>query len=166
MISRCLRITQIYEIKTTVSLTLMRAYLLLIVIVLVGCAENQVLRNPYLIEASFDAQIDTRLPLYSELQQIGVTVTLPSQLGGIQGIHLTQVGIDSYRAFEVACPNHQPSSCSATRASGTSARCSCPDDLSYSLFTGQLLNRQGENTLFDLKEYAVRVEGPVIYVFN
>lgn len=144
----------------------MRALLLILVFVLIGCAENQALRNPYLVEASFDTQIDTRLPLYSELQQIGVTVTLPSNLGGIQGIHLTQVGIDSFRAFEVACPNHQPSICSATVAEGTSARCSCPDDLSYSLFTGQLLNRQGENVLFDLKEYAVRKEGPLIYVFN
>ncbi|MGA0012078.1 MAG: hypothetical protein ACO3FD_03215 [Flavobacteriaceae bacterium] len=144
----------------------MRALTLIIAFILIGCTENQALRNPYLVEASFDTQIDTRLPLYSELQQIGITVTLPSNLGGIQGIHLTQVGIDSFRAFEVACPNHQPNSCSATVAEGTSARCSCPDDLSYSLFTGQLLNRQGENVLFDLKEYSVRKEGPLIYVFN
>lgn len=147
-------------------MSVMRACLVIIAFVLVGCAENQPVRNPYLIEASFDAQIDTRLPLYSELQQIGVTVTLPSNFGGIQGIHITQVGIDSFRAFEVACSNHQTSSCSATLAEGTSARCSCPDGFSYSLFTGQLLNRQGENILFDLKEYAVRKEGPMIYVFN
>lgn len=144
----------------------MRVTVLFLALLLAACAETQLVQNPYLINASFDVQIDTRLPLYSEVQQIGVPITLPQSLGGIKGIHLVQVGIDSFRAFEVACPNHTLETCSATQAKGTSATCGCSDGFSYSLFTGQLLNRQGESVLFDLKEYAVRAEGPILYIYN
>lgn len=144
----------------------MRVMVLFLTLLLIACADTQVVQNPYLINASFDVQIDTRLPLYSEVQQIGVPITLPQSLGGIRGIHLVQVGIDSFRAFEVACPNHSVETCSATEAKGTSATCGCSDGFNYSLFTGQLLNRQGESVLFDLKEYAVRAEGPLLYIYN
>ena len=144
----------------------MRVLFLLLALLLAACSKTQLVQNPYLINASFDVQIDTRLPLYSEVQQIGVPITLPQSLGGIKGIHLVQVGIDSFRAFEVACPNHAVETCSATEAKGTSATCGCSDGFSYSLFTGQLLNRQGESVLFDLKEYTVRSEGPMLYIYN
>jgi nitrite reductase/ring-hydroxylating ferredoxin subunit len=144
----------------------MRVTVLFLALLLAACAGTQLVQNPYLINASFDVQIDTRLPLYSEVQQIGVPITIPQSLGGIKGIHLVQVGIDSFRAFEVACPNHTLETCSATEAKGTSATCGCSDGFSYSLFTGQLLNRQGESVLFDLKEYAVRAEGPMLYIYN
>ena len=144
----------------------MRVLFLLLALLLAACSKIQLVQNPYLINASFDVQIDTRLPLYSEVQQIGVPITLPQSLGGIKGIHLVQVGIDSFRAFEVACPNHAVETCSATEAKGTSATCGCSDGFSYSLFTGQLLNRQGESVLFDLKEYTVRSEGPMLYIYN
>ena len=144
----------------------MRVLFLLLALLLAACSKTQLVQNPYLINASFDVQIDTRLPLYSEVQQIGVPITLPQSLGGLKGIHLVQVGIDSFRAFEVACPNHAVETCSATEAKGTSATCGCSDGFSYSLFTGQLLNRQGESVLFDLKEYTVRSEGPMLYIYN
>lgn len=144
----------------------MRVTVLFLALLLAACGGTQLVQNPYLINASFDVQIDTRLPLYSEVQQIGVPITIPQSLGGIKGIHLVQVGIDSFRAFEVACPNHTLETCSATEAKGTSATCGCSDGFSYSLFTGQLLNRQGESVLFDLKEYAVRAEGPMLYIYN
>lgn len=144
----------------------MRVLFLFLALLLAACSKTQLVQNPYLINASFDVQIDTRLPLYSEVQQIGVPITLPQSLGGIKGIHLVQVGIDSFRAFEVACPNHAVETCSTTEAKGTSATCGCSDGFSYSLFTGQLLNRQGESVLFDLKEYTVRSEGPMLYIYN
>jgi nitrite reductase/ring-hydroxylating ferredoxin subunit len=145
---------------------LKRFLFLISVSLLAGCESDVPVRNPYLPAASFDLQIDLNLPLYSPLANTGNSVTLPSNLGGIKGVHLTNVGFGTFRAFEVSCPNHPPSGCSATLLEGSQVTCQCSDNLDYSVFTGQLLNRQGSETLFDLKEYQVRTEGSVIYVFN
>ena len=139
---------------------------ILLFIIVCSCESTTPIQNPFLPKASFDVQIDLNLPLYSPLQNTGNTITLPNNLGGVKGIHITNVGFSTFRAFEVSCPNHNPSSCSSTELQGSQVNCQCEDQLSYSVFTGQLLNRQDSETLFDLTEYQVRIEGNTIYVFN
>lgn len=131
-----------------------------------SCESTTPIQNPFLPKVSFDVQLDLNLPLYSPLQNTGNSITLPNNLGGIKGIHITNVGFSTFRAFEVSCPNHTPSSCSSTELQGSQVNCQCEDQLSYSVFTGQLLNRQGSETLFDLTEYQVRIEGSTLYIFN
>ena len=131
-----------------------------------SCESTTPVQNPFLPKASFNVPIDLNLPLYSPLQNTGNSITLPNNLGGIKGIHITNVGFSTFRAFEVSCPNHNPSSCSSTELQGSQVNCQCEDGFSYSVFTGQLLNRQGSETLFDLTEYRVRTEGSMLYIFN
>lgn len=139
---------------------------LFLILMLVSCSKEQTNRNPYLQEIGFVYDVNLNLPLYLPLTNIGNAVRIPTQGAGIRGIIITNVGFDQFRAFEASCPNHAPNDCSTLVLDGQTAVCPC-DDLTYSVFTGQLLNRPDDgNRYYDLLEYRTSLRGSSVIVSN
>ena len=111
----------------------------------VSCDSDSAPRNPYLPEVGFRFEINLSLPLYSPLNTVGNPVYIGNTGVGVRGVYVMNTGFDIFRAFEASCPNHAPNSCSTTELEGQNARCAC-EEYGYSLFTGQLLNREGDAT--------------------
>lgn len=130
-----------------------------------ACTKTRTNRNPYLIETSFEYQVNLNLPQFNALQNIGNPVFIGTQGVGIKGVYIINTGFDTFRAFEAACPNLSPSSCSKIVSSGDIATCPC-NSYEYSLFTGQLLNRPDGEFLYDLLEYNVRSSASTLIIYN
>ena len=130
-----------------------------------ACTKTRTNRNPYLIETSFEYQVNLNLPQFNALQNIGNPVFIGTQGVGIKGVYIMNTGFDTFRAFEASCPNHVPSPCSRIVAGGDSGTCQC-DSYEYSLFTGQLLDRPDGEFLYDLLEYNVRSSASNLYIYN
>jgi nitrite reductase/ring-hydroxylating ferredoxin subunit len=149
----------------------MRSYLVLLLLVLVfACDTNITNRNPFLQEFSFRFDINTNLPLYSELTNEGSAIYIPNEQAGTRGIFVikTLASLNGYRAFEASCPNHVPNNCSTMTLdnSRNSVTCSC-EDYNYTLFTGQLLNAPNDGSRFyNMLEYRVNASGNVISITN
>ncbi len=142
-----------------VILDIMKSFLLAIFICLViGCNNDSVQRNPYLIEPSFEVILNTNLPLY----QLNTGGSITYSNAGIKGIHIYKLNYDTVLAWEASCPNHVPNSCSSTVTSGAITVCGC-DDYQYSLATGQPLT---EGLGHSLLNYRVRQEGPNLIIYN
>lgn len=144
--------------------------ILLIFLLLLGCDSNTTNRNPFLQEFGFRFDINTSLPLYSNLTNEGSAIYIGNEQAGTRGIFVikTLASFSGYRAFEASCPNHVPNSCSTMTLdnSRNSVTCSC-EDYNYTLFTGQLLNAPDDGTRFyNMLEYRVNVSGGVISVTN
>ncbi len=131
-----------------------------------SCESTTPIQNPFLPKASFNVQIDLNLPLYSPLQNTGNSITLPNNLGELREFISLMLDFQPFELSRFHVPIIIPSSCSSTEFQGSQVNCQCEDQFSYSVFTGQLLNRQGSETLFDLTEYQVRTEGTMLYIFN
>ncbi len=139
---------------------------LIIFFSVVACSKEQTNRNPYLQEIGFVYDVNLNLPLYSPLTNIGSAVRITTQGAGTRGIIVTNVGFDQFRAFEVSCPNHAPNDCSTMFLEGQTAVCPC-DDFTYTVFTGQLLNRPDDgNRYYDMLEYRTAVRGSSVIVSN
>ena len=143
-------------------------YLIISVVLLflMACSANSTNRNPYLQEIGFRFDINLNLPLYSDLNNPGNPVYIGSNGVGLRGVYVINTGFGVFRAFEASCPNQVPTSCSTISMEGTVGRCPC-DDLEYSLFTGQLLNRPDDgNRYYDLLEYRANTSGNLVIISN
>lgn len=130
------------------------------------CSQDTGIRNPYLSELGFRYTIDLNLPQFVLLNTIGNPVYIGSAGVGIRGVFVMNTGFDQFMAFEASCPNHAPNSCSTLKLAGQNAVCDC-EGYSYSLFTGQLLNRpeDGKN-YFDMLYYQTTRNGATIVISN
>lgn len=137
-----------------------------LLVILFSCDSNRTNRNPFLQEVGFRFDINTNLPLYSPLTNIGSAVYVGNSQVGTRGAFVIKAGFDTYRAFEASCPNHAPNNCSTMTLNGNVATCSC-EDYEYQLFTGQLSNRpDDENRYYDLLEYRAVGSGNTIIISN
>lgn len=136
---------------------------ILAVLALLSCEGDDTRnRNPFLIDISFQAILNTDLPQYSTLNFAGNSVVVRNQ--GIRGFVVYNFGNGQYSAFELSDPNHIPNSCSAMNVSGITATCPCPDDNnSYDIFSGQPSTGGG---LYPMKAYRVNRNGSSIIVSN
>ncbi len=141
------------------------SYMLLLLLFLLACSNDQGQRNPYLQEIGFRFEINLNLPLYSPLTNPGSAVYIGAQGVGIRGVFVMNTGF-AYRVFEASCPNHSPNSCSTTELNGQTAVCGC-EGYEYSLFTGQQLSppNDGER-YFNMLEYRASQSGNVVVISN
>jgi Ferredoxin subunits of nitrite reductase and ring-hydroxylating dioxygenases len=136
--------------------------LLFISIAIAACSDSNFNnRNPYIPNYSFSVEINTNLPLYSDLQYTGNGKLITLNGAGANGIIVFNAGSGNFRAYDASCPNQYPSSCSRLEVEGINAVCPC-DDVAYSLFTG-LADADVE---YPMKPYRVEVNGNVIRVYN
>ena len=126
----------------------MKHVLILIVILICSCSKNEINRNPYLQNISFEKTINLNLPQYDDLNYNGGAVYLNS--GWIKGLILFNFSNQIF-AWEASCPNQYPSSCSTMKIDGVQTVCNC-DDYKYSLATGQLLSSSETNS-YPMKLY-------------
>jgi nitrite reductase/ring-hydroxylating ferredoxin subunit len=142
----------------------MKKYILLVVIVsfICGCDnDNYSYKNKYLPNYNFSIDINTDLPLYSQLQFPSNPVRVTQAGIGINGVIVMNTG-GSFTAFEASCPNQELGSCSVLTINGINVICPC-DDVQYSLFTGQA-NTKVE---YPLKPYKVQqIASNIIRVYN
>ncbi len=137
-----------------------------LILSVVACSKDQTNRNPYLQDIGFRYDINLNLPLYSTLTNPGSAIYLDNQAVGTRGVFVMNTGFSQYRAFEGSCPNHAPSNCSTMLLDGQNAVCPC-DDYSYSLFTGQFLNRPDDgNRYYDMLEYRATANGNIVVISN
>ncbi|MBK0371010.1 Rieske (2Fe-2S) protein [Flavobacterium agrisoli] len=124
---------------------------------LLSCSDNDINNNnPYLPNYSFAFDVNMSLPLYSSLLYPSNGIIYNGQ--GVKGVIVFNTG-SGYVAYDAACPNQAPTSCTAMKIEGINAVCSC-DETQYSLFTG-LGNKQ-----YPLKQYRVEQNGTVLRVYN
>ena len=135
-------------------------------VLLISCESDPTNRNPYLQEVSFRFDLNLNLPLYNALNTIGNPVYVPNNGVGTRGAFVIRSGLDTYFAFEASCPNHAPNNCSTMDLDGQNVVCSC-EDFTYSLFTGQQLNRPDDgNRYYDLLFYRATRSGNVVTISN
>ena len=139
----------------------MKHVLILIVILMCSCSKNEINRNPYLQNISFEKTINLNLPQYDDLNYNGGAVYLNS--GGIKGLILFNFSNQIF-AWEASCPNQYPSSCSTMKIDGVQTVCNC-DDYKYSLATGQLLSTSETNS-YPMKLYFSEKNGNSVRISN
>ena len=139
----------------------MKHVLILIVILICSCSKNEINRNPYLQNISFEKTINLNLPQYDDLNYNGGAVYLNS--GGIKGLILFNFSNQIF-AWEASCPNQYPSSCSTMKIYGVQTVCNC-DDYKYSLATGQLLSSSETNS-YPMKLYFSEKNGNSVRISN
>lgn len=142
------------------------AILLFFSALMVNCSTQNSRRNPYLQELNFSIELNLSLPKYNPLKIIGNPVYIDASGIGTKGIIVMNSGFDQFVAFEASCANHAPNSCSTLVINGQNGICDC-DALSYSLFTGQLLNPANSTERnYDLLAYQTQASGNTVRVFN
>jgi nitrite reductase/ring-hydroxylating ferredoxin subunit len=130
----------------------------LIVLSFLSCSDNGFNnKNPYLPNYTFTYDINLNLATYSNLKYVSNAVYIAQV--GVKGIYVFNAGGGGYNAFDAACPNQAPSSCSTMTLNGINLVCPC-DEEEYSLFTGQ------GKLQYPLKQYRVEVNGNIIRVYN
>ena len=139
----------------------MKHVLILIVFLICSCSKNEINRNPYLQNISFEKTINLNLPQYDDLNYNGGAVYLNS--GGIKGLILFNFSNQIF-AWEASCPNQYPSSCSTMEIDGVQTVCKC-DDYKYSLATGQLLSSSETNS-YPMKLYFSEKNGNSVRISN
>ncbi|WP_422349282.1 Rieske (2Fe-2S) protein [Flagellimonas sp.] len=138
----------------------------LLLFFLISCESDSTNRNPYLQEVNFRFDLNLNLPLYNDLNNIGNPVYVGNNGVGTRGAFVMRTGLDTFFAFEASCPNHTPNSCSTMTIDGQNVTCSC-EDFTYSLFTGQQLNRPDDGTrYYDLLFYRATQSGNVVTISN
>ena len=139
---------------------------ILLLFLLIACSSDGTNRNPFLQEVNFRFELNLNLPLYNNLNNIGNPVYVGNTGVGTRGVFVMKTSLDSFFAFEASCPNHAPNNCSTMTIDGQNVICSC-EDFTYSLFTGQQLNRPNDgNRYYDLLFYRTTQSGSIIAVFN
>ncbi|WP_396591458.1 Rieske (2Fe-2S) protein [Allomuricauda sp. R78024] len=138
----------------------------ILLIFLISCDSDSTNRNPFLQEVSFRFDLNLNLPLYSGLNNIGNPVYVGNNGVGTRGAFVIKSGLDTFFAFEASCPNHAPNNCSTMTIDGQNVICSC-EDYTYSLFTGQQLDRPNDgNRYYDLLFYRATQSGNTITISN
>ncbi len=139
---------------------------LIILMLCLACDNDPTNRNPFLQEVSFRFDLNLNLPLYNNLNNIGNPVYVGNDAVGTRGAFVMKTGLDTYLAFEASCPNHAPNNCSTMTLDGQNVVCSC-EDFTYSLFTGQQLNRPDDGErYYDLLFYRTSQSGSSVVIFN
>ncbi|MGB5418528.1 hypothetical protein, partial [Algibacter sp.] len=111
-------------------------YNMFFLVFFVACSNNDEIKtNPYFPDYNVNTRnlINTDLPQFSQLKFPGNYITLYDSYGAVNGIVLSYLGGDQYRAFELTDPNHIPSSCSVLRVESGIASCTCDDGNSYEI---------------------------------
>lgn len=135
-------------------------------LLLLGCDSSLSNRNPFLQEVGFRFDLNLNLPLYNDLNNIGNPIYVGNAGVGVRGAFVIKSGLDTFFAFEASCPNHAPNSCSTMIVEGQSAICAC-EDFTYSLFTGEQLNRPNDgNRYYDLLFYRAVQNGNMVTISN
>ncbi|MEX0312559.1 MAG: Rieske (2Fe-2S) protein [Allomuricauda sp.] len=135
---------------------------------LLACSSDSTNRNPFLQEVNFRFEINLNLPLYNKLNNIGNPIYVPNTGVGTRGVFVMRSGLSGsqYVAWEASCPNHAPNNCSTMTIDGQNAVCPC-EDYTYSLFTGQQLDRPDDgNRYYDLLFYRATQSGNIVTIFN
>ena len=123
----------------------------------ISCSDNgPVNTNPFIPNYTFTVDINMNLPSYSKLLYPSNAVYYAGK--GVKGLILFNTG-SGYNAFDAACPNQTPSTCSPMTIDGIDAVCSC-DNKTYSLFSGQ------GSLQYPMKQYRVEVNGNVLRIYN
>ncbi len=140
----------------------------ILLLALISCSTDSTNRNPFLQEVSFRFDINLNLPLYNNLNTIGNPIYIGNTGIGTRGVFVMRAGLGGaqYVAWEASCPNHAPNSCSTMTINGQNAVCSC-EDYTYSLFTGQQLDRPNDgNRYYDLLFYRATQSGNTVIISN
>ena len=141
-------------------------FYLICFVFLVACStNNDIIKNPFLPNYTFDtgSLINTDLPQFNQLKFPGNHITVNSPYG-INGFVLYYAGGTNYNAFEITDPNHALSSCSKLSVDGVIATCDCADGNSYDILNG--IQREGTTGNYPLVRYHVEVQGSIIRVYN
>jgi nitrite reductase/ring-hydroxylating ferredoxin subunit len=137
--------------------------------IFISCSTNNITNNnPYLPNYPFTVELDLNLPTFSKLLFVSNAVYYPNV--GVRGIYVFNTG-SGYNAFDAACPNQTPSSCSTLifkkldpkdplKIDYTNLICPCSGE-EYFLFTGQSPEKK-----YPLKQYRVEVNGNLLRVYN
>ena len=137
---------------------------LLFIVLILGCSNDPIQRNPYLADIRFQRNLNLSLPLYNQLNFVGGSILIPDI--GIKGVIIFNLSGNTFLAWEATCPNHIPESCSKLDISGVLAECSC-ENFQYSLATGQLLNtNETLNPPRDLLFYQIQNFNGILRVSN
>ncbi|MBP92945.1 hypothetical protein SAMN04487989_101353 [Bizionia echini] len=133
-----------------------------------SCNKNDddiVRQNEFLPNYNFDTGtlINTNLPQYSDMEFPNNYVILNNNYG-INGVVVFYAGGNNYNAFELSDPNHVIRDCSKLTVTGVIASCTCDDDNSYDILTGQ--PQEGTTGQYGLKRYFVEKTGNIIRVYN
>ncbi len=133
-----------------------RFSVLILLVFIVACSKNDRVNTCNFLanNAIVNASINMDLPLYNALLFTGNTVYVANE--GIAGVYLSNVGNNSFRAFDAADPAHAPTACSRLDNTNGIATCGCTDANQYSLLTGQAVN---SDVTCLLKEYRVESGG-------
>ena len=123
----------------------------------ISCSDNgPVNTNPFIPNYTFTVDINMNLPSNSKLLYPSNAVYYAGK--GVKGLIIFNTG-SGYNAFDAACPNQTPSTCSPMTIDGIDAVCSC-DNKTYSLFSGQ------GSLQYPMKQYRVEVNGNVLRIYN
>lgn len=117
--------------------------------------------NPFLTPPIVNLNLNLNLPQYNPLRFPGNSIVLTQQ--GIKGIVVYNVNNDLYTAFDLTDPNHIPSACSKMALEGIVASCTCGDDNSYDIVTGQSQNDQED---YPMLQYRINRSGDNITITN
>jgi nitrite reductase/ring-hydroxylating ferredoxin subunit len=132
-------------------------WLSVLFLVFLSCSDNGPINtNPFIPNYTFTVDINMNLPLYSNLQYPSNSIYYAGK--GVKGLIIFNTG-SGYNAFDAACPNQTPSTCSPMTIDGIDAVCSC-DNKTYSLFSGQ------GSLQYPMKQYRVEVNGNVLRIYN
>ncbi|MBR9855080.1 MAG: hypothetical protein GYB37_10975 [Algicola sp.] len=151
--------------KDTQTLIMKHFWAIVLLAVILSCSSDSSNRNPYLQEVRFRFELNLNLPLYSNLKNIGNPVPVTNNGVGTRGAFVMNTGT-GFMAWEASCPNHTPNNCSTMTIDGQNVVCSC-EGYTYSLFTGQLLDRPDDgNRYYDLLFYNAAQSGNTVIISN
>jgi nitrite reductase/ring-hydroxylating ferredoxin subunit len=132
-------------------------WLSVLFLIFFSCSDNGPINtNPFIPNYTFTVDVNMNLPSYSKLLYPSNAVYYAGK--GVKGLIIFNTG-SGYNAFDAACPNQTPSTCSPMTIDGIDAVCSC-DNKTYSLFSGQ------GSLQYPMKQYRVEVNGNVLRIYN
>ena len=127
---------------------------------LFACDNTIVDNNPYLPNFTVNFTVNLNLPEAINLQS-GGSATFNQ---GIRGVVIYHVGIDSYRAFDLACPHLELQDCSRMTVTNGDLFMTCPcDDERFQLLNGA---PESGNISYAAKSYNVTKDGNILRITN
>ena len=135
----------------------------LLCVFLVSCSKSNVNNSNcrFLLNVGVSTSVNLNLPQYSQLQFPSNAAYIPNVGNG--GIIVINIGT-GFMAWDAADPNHTQSSCSVLTIDGVNGVCGCPDENTYSLFTGQPL--ENPSLRCGLRNYFVEQSGSQLLISN
>lgn len=135
---------------------------LVLMIAFISCnPDDELNQNPFLPDQNFRLVLNLSLPEYNNLNFPGNSFVTYNY--GINGVVVYNLNNTQYVAFELSDPNHTLRECSLLTVQGIIASCSCNDENSYNIITGEISTGTGQ---YALKPYRVRKSGNTLEVYN